>query len=109
MQNGTKEKQLKLIWLLIKKNRGQNNIPSIKNTNYNNTKNISSNKNRNLPPISNKNENLQNPQKTNNNITEINITDELLKNNTPYRTQDFKHYTNIVKNMQNNFYLLGNL
>ena len=92
-----------------KKNNPQKIIPSIKKTNYNNN-NINSNQKKNLPPISNKNQkpqqnlqNLQNPQTTNNNITEINITDELLKNNTPYKTKDFNNYTTIVKHIQNKF------
>ena len=92
-----------------KKKAPQKNLPSIKSNNFNN--NTTSNRNKNLPPIKNINTKQQSKiqiiSKNNNyNITEINITDELLKNNIPYKSKDYGSYTNFIKYIQNKFMLV---
>lgn len=77
-----------------KKNAPQSKLPSI-NTKYNN--NIQNPKS--LAPLNNQKIN-------NNNRTEINITDELLKNNIPYKNKDFAYFTDLFQYLQNKLILV---
>lgn len=77
----------------------KNNLPPL-------NKNVNKNPQnpKKLAPINKKNQNPKQNPPNNNNITEINVTDELLKNS-PYKNKDSTYYTNFVKYLQNKFFL----
>jgi len=89
-----------------KKNAPQNKLPSL-NTKYNNN-----NKNpKSLAPLNHQKNISQIPQETYNhnsniNRTEINITEELLKNNIPYKNKDYPYFTDLLQYLNNKLILV---
>ena len=94
------------------KNLPQKNLPKINNNNNNINTNINSNnKAKNLRPINNKNLNrpINREQivSKNNNISEISITESLLKNNIPYQNKDSVQFNNFIKYLNIKFGLIS--
>jgi hypothetical protein len=86
----------------------QNKLPSLNTKNNNNSQNPKS-----LAPLNNQKNNSQISQETfncskNNNSsrTEINITDEFLKNNIPYQNKDYHYFNDLLQYLQNKLILV---
>jgi hypothetical protein len=95
-----------------KRNLPQKNLPSLKKKEDENKIVIKTKKN--LPPI--KNEVIDaapkrqiNPNQNPSNITEINITEELLNNTIPYKAKDLNAYNNFLVFVGNKFTVKKNL
>jgi hypothetical protein len=91
-----------------KKNVPQNKLPSLNTKNNNNSQNPKS-----LAPLNNQKNNSQISQETfncskNNNSsrTEINITDEFLKNNIPYQNKDYQYFNDLFLYLQSKLILV---
>ena len=91
-----------------KKNVPQNKLPSLNTKNNNNSQNPKS-----LAPLNNQKNNSQISQETfncskndNSSRTEINITDEFLKNNIPYQNKDYQYFNDLFLYLQSKLILV---